>query len=65
MAPHIGYDAATELAKEVAETGKSVREAALEMSLMTEAQLDAVLNPWEMTKPGISGQKFMSGKTQP
>jgi aspartate ammonia-lyase len=57
LAPHIGYDIASDVAKTVASTGKTVRELVLERRLMTEAELDIVLNPWEMTKPGIAGKK--------
>lgn len=58
LAPHIGYDAATEVAKKVAgSSDEKVRNVVLEMGLLNEADLEIVLNPWEMTKPGISGQK--------
>jgi aspartate ammonia-lyase len=57
LAPHIGYDVASDIAKTVASTEKTVRELVLERRLMTEAELDIVLNPWEMTKPGIAGKK--------
>lgn len=57
LAPHIGYDTATEVAKKVAGSNKSVRTVVLESGLLDEADLEIVLNPWEMTKPGISGQK--------
>jgi aspartate ammonia-lyase len=60
LAPHIGYDIATEVAKEVAASGKKVRTVVLEMGLLTEKDLEIVLNPWEMTKPGISGQKAVN-----
>lgn len=57
LAPHVGYDTATEVAKRVLATGQPVRRVVLEMELMTEVELENVLNPWEMTKPGISGKK--------
>jgi len=59
LTPHLGYDIATEIAKKVAATGKPVREIVIETALMTEQDMETVLNPWEMTKPGISGKKVL------
>lgn len=52
--PHIGYEKASDIAKEALKTGKSVRELSLERGVMTEEELEHVLNPFEMTNPGIS-----------
>lgn len=55
--PHIGYEQASSIAKEALTTGRSVREICLEREVLTEEELNAILNPFEMTKPGISGKK--------
>lgn len=60
LAPHIGYDTATEVAKQVAESGASVRTVVLNMGLLCREDLKIILNPWEMTKPGISGGKILN-----
>jgi fumarate hydratase class II len=51
--PHIGYDAGARVAKEALATGKSVREIVLEHGLMTEADLDRVLDLKKMTEGGV------------
>ena len=51
--PHIGYDAGAKVAKEALATGKSVREVVLEHGLMTEADLDRVLDLKKMTEGGV------------
>ncbi len=51
--PHIGYDAGAKVAKEALATGKSVREIVLEHGLMTEADLDRVLDLKKMTGGGV------------
>jgi fumarate hydratase class II len=43
LAPAIGYDKAAELAHQVLETGRTVRELALEQNLLDEAELDRLL----------------------
>ncbi|MGO4889003.1 aspartate ammonia-lyase [Anaerobacillus sp. MEB173] len=53
--PHIGYEAASRIAREAILKGKSVRELCLKYNVMTEEELDLILNPYEMTNPGISG----------
>jgi len=53
LAPVIGYDAATRIAKEALATGKTVREVARAGRLLPEKDLDKLLNPWRMTRPGM------------
>jgi fumarate hydratase class II len=53
LAPKIGYDAAAGIAKEAASTGRSVREVALERAGLSEAELDAVLDPAKMVEAGL------------
>jgi fumarate hydratase class II len=55
LAPIIGYDRAAEIAKESATTGKTVREISKSKHLMPESELDKVLDPIAMTKPGGEG----------
>ena len=55
LAPIIGYDRAAEIAKESAKTGKTVREICREKQVLPEADLNRVLDPIEMTKPGGDG----------
>lgn len=54
--PHIGYQAATEIAKEALETGASIRELVLRDNILTEEKIDRILDPIELTKPGIAGK---------
>jgi aspartate ammonia-lyase len=53
--PHIGYEVAARIAREAIIEGKSVRELCLLYDVLTEEELDLILNPYEMTNPGISG----------
>ncbi|MFC7154973.1 class II fumarate hydratase [Halomarina halobia] len=54
--PHIGYDRAAEVGKTALKEGKTVREVAIEKGYVTEEEADAILDPREMTEPGILGQ---------
>ncbi|HEY2123130.1 MAG TPA: class II fumarate hydratase [Chthoniobacterales bacterium] len=55
LAPIIGYDRASEIAKESATTGKTVREISKSKNLMTDSELEKALDPIAMTKPGGEG----------
>jgi aspartate ammonia-lyase len=57
--PHIGYKTAAKIAKEAIETGKPVREIILRDGHLTAEALDVILNPVEMTTPGISGAELL------
>ena len=56
LAPVIGYDAAAKIAKESHETGKTVRQVALEHRILPEEELNRILDPWRMTERGIVGR---------
>ncbi len=49
LAPIVGYDLAAEIAKEASKTGQTVREVARERTQLSEAELDAALDPEKMT----------------
>src|SRR5512135_989114 len=55
LAPIIGYDAAADISKEAHRRGKTVREMAREKTNLSEDELDRILNPENMTKPGLEG----------
>jgi len=53
LAPAIGYDAAAEIAKEAAKTGRTIREVAREKTQLSEGELERLLDPEKMTEPGL------------
>lgn len=55
--PSIGYDKAAEVGKTALKEGKTVREVAIEKGYLTEEEADQVLDPMEMTNPGILGEE--------
>ncbi|MEK3796803.1 aspartate ammonia-lyase [Peribacillus sp. FSL H8-0477] len=57
--PHLGYDIVSRIAREAAATGKSVRELCLLHDVLTEEELNLILDPYEMTHPGIAGEKLL------
>lgn len=59
--PHVGYEVATRIAKEAIQTGRSVREICLERGILSEEELNEILDPKEMTNPGIAGARFIYG----
>lgn len=51
--PYIGYAAAADVAKEHLASGKSIRQIILEKGLLTDEQMDRILDVRSMTEPGI------------
>jgi fumarate hydratase class II len=49
--PHIGYDNAAKIAKHAHKNGLTLREAAIELGLLTGEQFDEYVKPEEMTHP--------------
>jgi fumarate hydratase, class II len=58
---YIGYDQAASVAKESAKNFESVREVVRRRGLLSDDQLDQVLNVREMTEPGIPGGGVVAG----
>jgi fumarate hydratase class II len=56
LAPEIGYDRAAAIAKESYQSGKTVRQVALEKKILPAEQLEQILDPMRMTMPGIAGK---------
>lgn len=54
--PHVGYETAAKIANEAIVTGKSVRELCLIYDILSEQELDLILDPYRMTEPGIAGK---------
>jgi len=57
--PHVGYEVASRIAKEAIQTDRSVREICLERGILSEEELNEILDPQEMTRPGIAGARFI------
>ena len=51
--PHIGYDNAARVAKKAHSEGKTLRQAALELELLTEAEFNRIVDPGKMLGPNI------------
>ncbi|OKZ70891.1 MAG: aspartate ammonia-lyase [Clostridiales bacterium 41_12_two_minus] len=56
ICPYVGYQKAAEIAKEAIKTGESVRKLIIERGLLTKEQMDEIMDPVQMTEPGISGK---------
>ena len=57
ICPYVGYERAANIAKEAIRTGANIRDLILRDKLLTQEELDTILNPYAMTEPGISGKQ--------
>lgn len=57
--PHLGYEVVARIAREAIETGRSVRELCLMYDVLSEEELNLILDPYEMTNPGIAGASLL------
>jgi len=53
LAPEIGYDKAAKIAKAASETGRTVREVALELSGLEKSTVDRLLDPKHQVDPAV------------
>ena len=60
ICPDVGYQKAAEIAKEAIKTGESVKKLIIEQGILTEEQMDEILDPVQMTEPGISGKEHLT-----
>ncbi|MCY9667445.1 aspartate ammonia-lyase [Paenibacillus alginolyticus] len=57
--PHLGYEVAAQLVKEAVRTGMTLKELILERGLLTPEEIEEILNPIQMTTPGIAGERLL------
>lgn len=57
--PHIGYEMAARIAREAILSGAPIRELCLKYDVLTEEELNLILDPYEMTHPGIAGAALL------
>ncbi|MEE3195134.1 MAG: class II fumarate hydratase [Candidatus Poribacteria bacterium] len=53
LAPHIGYDQAAAVAKKAHSEGKTLKQVAVEMDLLTQEEFDTAVIPSQMTHPNL------------
>jgi len=59
--PFIGYEKAAVVAKEALARGVSLRQVVLEKGLLSEKELEEILDPYAMTTPGVHGKEKEKG----
>lgn len=57
--PHLGYEVVSRIAREAILTGASVRELCIKYNVLTDEELNLILDPYEMTHPGIAGSVLL------
>lgn len=62
--PHVGYETASRLAKEAIQTNRPIREICIEKGVLTEEELNRILDVKEMTAPGIAGGELLFGEKE-
>jgi len=55
--PFIGYEKAAEIAKEALSRSVPLRQVVLEEGLLSEKELDEILDPYAMTTAGVHGKE--------
>lgn len=56
---HIGYDRAAEIARKAREQGRTIRQVAEEEGGIPSGELSKILDPYQLTKPGVPGKNDM------
>jgi len=59
---HLGYEKAGQIAKKALNDEKPIRAILIEENIFSESKIDEILNPFEVTKPGIPGRSGVSRK---
>lgn len=59
--PYIGYQKAASIAKKSLKTGESVTSLVLKDELLTQKQLDDILDPYALTGPELPAEDDLAG----
>lgn len=60
LCPHIGYSRAAKIAKKALEEKIPVKDIILQENILTEKELNIILDAHSMTEPGISGKELLT-----
>ncbi|OLS02926.1 aspartate ammonia-lyase [Tissierella creatinophila] len=60
IVPHVGYKASAKIADKAIMTGESVRNLVIKEGLLTEKELNEILDEFAMTKPGIAAKHLLN-----
>lgn len=58
--PHLGYEVVSRIAREAIASGESIRDLCIKYDVLMEDELDLILDPYEMTHPGIAGEELLN-----
>ena len=61
LCPYIGYQKAASIAKKSLKTGESVTSLVLKDELLTQKQLDDILDPYALTGPELPAEDDLAG----
>ncbi len=64
LVPHLGYEKSAEIAKRALKTGERIRDLVLQAGYLTEQELEEILDPWAMTRPGIAAKHLVRKKVE-
>ena len=64
LCPHIGYSHAARIAKKALDEQVPVRELILQEKILSEEELDQILDIHSMTEPGISGKELLTRRDE-
>jgi len=59
ICPHVGYKKAASVAKEAITTGDSVKDLIIAKGLLTPDEMEKILEPMDMTTPGIAAEELL------
>ena len=59
LLPHIGYETCSVLAKEALATNRNIKDLLIERKVLSKEDLDIILAPAEMARPGIAGKELL------
>ena len=64
VAPYLGYHVASEVAREAAHRKTTVRDVLIERNLFTPEELDQITAAYELTTPGVAGEKVVKKRSE-
>jgi aspartate ammonia-lyase len=59
LSPYLGYDGAAALTERAVREKRKLRDVILDSEFFTEAELDIILSPGQLTRPGVAGSKLL------
>lgn len=64
LTPYLGYELAAEIVKKTITSGNKLKDTIVDLGYFTQKEIEAIMAPGELTKPGVAGARYIKKRNK-